>query len=93
MSAEMRANTIPNLLKKMIAHVATSAVFVHSVHFVHVKCIKVYEATVMRCFAFASCGLHEREEFTSPRWNDGFTPQADERPEYVTLARQCRTLS
>ena len=46
MSAEMRANTIPNLLKKMIAHVATSAVFVHSVHFVHVKCIKVYEATV-----------------------------------------------
>ena len=46
MSAEMRANTIPNLLKKMIAHVATSAVFVHSMHFVHVKCIKVYEATV-----------------------------------------------
>ena len=49
MSAEMRANTIPNLLKKMIAHVATSAVFVHSVHFVHVKCIKVYEATVIEC--------------------------------------------
>ena len=55
MSAEMRANTIPNLLKKMIAHVATSAVFVHSVHFVHVKCIKVYEATVLRRDDTAKC--------------------------------------